>query len=260
MIFDPISIKALRNILSDSGAFKRLAEQFIDEAVSEMDALDDFRDYFAGSVKAITIVNSDAIDRVVKSPIECIFLRSLLLSFLKNDGLGLLLHPTFKDAASEVADFRSVLASFWEFKAWFKEHKPNEDVAIFLDGEMNCGKMDAEERNYYNDLLFKYYSVPLDRSYHMSLQPRFPNVIANGKVIRPDIYFWIPARPDINVVVECDGFAFHSDKETFTRDRQRDRALKAKGYDVFRFSGSEIFNDPVNSAHELATYLWERNR
>ncbi|WP_202618573.1 DUF559 domain-containing protein [Ensifer sp. LC54] len=225
-----------------------------------MDDFDGFREYFGGSMKALTVVNSDEIDLVAKSPIERIFLRSLLLAFLKNDGLGLLVHPTFNDAASEVADFRVTLERFREMKAWFKEHKPTNDIATFLDDEMGRGKMSAEERRYCDELIFKYYYVPLDGSYHMSLQPRFPNVVASGKTVRPDIYFWMPTRPDINVVVECDGFAFHSDKEAFTRDRQRDRALKARGYDVLRFSGSEIFNDPVNSAHELATYLWERAR
>jgi very-short-patch-repair endonuclease len=51
----------------------------------------------------------------------------------------------------------------------------------------------------------------------------------------------------------------HSDKDRFKADRQRDRALKALGYDVFRFSGSEIYADPINAPYELAPYLWQRS-
>jgi very-short-patch-repair endonuclease len=59
----------------------------------------------------------------------------------------------------------------------------------------------------------------------------------------------------VNIIVECDGFAYRSDKEQFKSDRQRDRALKALGFDVWRFAGSEIYNDPVNTAYEFAKYL-----
>jgi very-short-patch-repair endonuclease len=62
----------------------------------------------------------------------------------------------------------------------------------------------------------------------------------------------------VNIIVECDGFSYHSSKETFISDRQRDRALKALGFDVWRFSGSEIINDPVYTPYELAEYLWAR--
>ena len=66
------------------------------------------------------------------------------------------------------------------------------------------------------------------------------------------------SKPEVKVIVECDGFQYHSDKERFKTDRQRDRALKALGYDVWRFSGSEIYNDPINAPFELAKYLWDR--
>lgn len=256
-VVQPKIIKPLRDVLCDRIAFRQLADHFIATSIAGSNGSNGFREYFGGAMNTLTEANADEIDLVAKSPIEQIFLRSLLLAFLKNDGLGLLVHPTFKDTPTEVLDFRETLKRFRELKAWFEEHKPAGDIATFLNDEMKRGKMDAEERRYYTELIFKYYYIPLDGSYHMSLQPRFSGVIL-GKTIRPDIYLWIPSRPDINVVVECDGFAFHSDRAAFSRDRQRDRALKSHGYDVLRFSGSEIFNDPVNSAHELATYLWRR--
>jgi hypothetical protein len=130
----------------------------------------------------------------------------------------------------------------------------------FLNHVLKQRGISQEEHDHIiNYMIPRYYFFPMNTTYHMTLQPRFPDIKIDGKKIRPDIYFWIPSRPDINVIVECDGFHYHSDKVKFKADRQRDRALKALDYDVLRFSGSEIYADPVNTPYELATYLWRRS-
>lgn len=49
---------------------------------------------------------------------------------------------------------------------------------------------------------------------------------------------------ELQVVIECDGHDFHErTKEQAKRDRSRDRQLQVLGYKVFRFTGSEIWND-----------------
>lgn len=54
------------------------------------------------------------------------------------------------------------------------------------------------------------------------------------------------------LVVECDGHDFHErTKEQAARDRKRDRDLSLKGYDVFRFTGSELWRDPVKCAKDV---------
>lgn len=54
-----------------------------------------------------------------------------------------------------------------------------------------------------------------------------------------------PERKKVSLVVECDGHDFHErTKEQAKKDRSRDRALQAAGYQVFRFTGSELHNDP----------------
>jgi very-short-patch-repair endonuclease len=55
--------------------------------------------------------------------------------------------------------------------------------------------------------------------------------------------------------VECDGYEYHSSQERFTADRRRDRALKAAGYDVLRFSGQEIFHNPAETGIEFFHHL-----
>lgn len=57
------------------------------------------------------------------------------------------------------------------------------------------------------------------------------------------------------LVVECDGHDFHErTKEQAASDRSRDRALNALGYDVFRFTGSELWRDPWECAEQV--YEW----
>lgn len=59
-----------------------------------------------------------------------------------------------------------------------------------------------------------------------------------------------------SVVVECDGHDFHDrTKEQASRDRKRDRALQTLGFQVFRFTGSDIWKDPVACAIEVVDGL-----
>lgn len=47
----------------------------------------------------------------------------------------------------------------------------------------------------------------------------------------------------------------NADKEHFINDRRRDRALKFGGYDVLRFSGSEIYADAISASKEFHDHL-----
>jgi very-short-patch-repair endonuclease len=54
------------------------------------------------------------------------------------------------------------------------------------------------------------------------------------------------------LVVECDGHDFHErTKEQAAHDRSRDRDLVNAGYDVFRFTGSELWRDPFGCAEQV---------
>lgn len=58
------------------------------------------------------------------------------------------------------------------------------------------------------------------------------------------------------VVVECDGHDFHEKtKEQAQRDKKRDRYLAGYGYHVLRFTGSEIYRDPLECAGEVMRFL-----
>jgi very-short-patch-repair endonuclease len=60
-------------------------------------------------------------------------------------------------------------------------------------------------------------------------------------------------------VIECDGHEFHErTKEQAARDKQRDRFLQDRGHSVYRFTGSEIFADPMGCARQIAESLLSR--
>lgn len=58
------------------------------------------------------------------------------------------------------------------------------------------------------------------------------------------------------VIVECDGHDFHErTKEQARRDRSRDRGLQAAGWSVFRFTGAEIWEDPLKCARQVEQFV-----
>ena len=58
------------------------------------------------------------------------------------------------------------------------------------------------------------------------------------------------------LVIECDGHEFHQkNKEQVIKDNQREYDLKMAGYDVLRFSGSEIYNTPYGCAEKTLNYI-----
>jgi len=59
-----------------------------------------------------------------------------------------------------------------------------------------------------------------------------------------------------SVIVECDGHDFHErTKEQAARDRSRDRRASLSGATVLRFTGSEIWNDPLGCAEQVMRWF-----
>lgn len=58
------------------------------------------------------------------------------------------------------------------------------------------------------------------------------------------------------IAIECDGHDFHEKtKEQAARDKKRDRFFQSKGWVILRFTGSEIYNDPMKCAEEVSMCL-----
>lgn len=46
------------------------------------------------------------------------------------------------------------------------------------------------------------------------------------------------------IIIECDGHDFHEKtKEQAKHDKERDRYFTAEGYEIYHYTGSEIYND-----------------
>lgn len=63
-------------------------------------------------------------------------------------------------------------------------------------------------------------------------------------------------RPFKRLIVECDGHDFHErTKEQAARDRSRDRQAQYEGLPVFRFTGAELWDDPLGCADEVLAFM-----
>jgi very-short-patch-repair endonuclease len=57
--------------------------------------------------------------------------------------------------------------------------------------------------------------------------------------------------PEHRIVIEVDGRRFHSDADTFSRDRRRQNLLVVGGYVVLRFTWLDIVKSPRRVRHEI---------
>ena len=60
-------------------------------------------------------------------------------------------------------------------------------------------------------------------------------------------------------MVEVDGYAFHSTRRSFERDRRRDAELTSRGYRVIRLTWRQITAEPEVVIAQLAPSLLARS-
>lgn len=61
--------------------------------------------------------------------------------------------------------------------------------------------------------------------------------------------------PAGNLIIEADGYAYHSDREAFESDRARDNELQALGWRVLRFTWAQLRFAPQEVAAMIRTHL-----
>jgi len=67
-------------------------------------------------------------------------------------------------------------------------------------------------------------------------------------------------KKDFQLIIECDGYDFHQKtKKQVDYDNQREYDLKMEKYEILRFSGSKIYNEPIKCANEILNYIREKN-
>ena len=93
-----------------------------------------------------------------------------------------------------------------------------------------------------------------DGWYGVLNHPYATRIIPQFKIrdYRVDFAMFNRAEPSVKIAVECDGHDFHEKtKEQARRDKSRDRLIQSLGFKVLRFTGSEIYRDPVDCASEV---------
>lgn len=254
----------LRDILQDRDRFVELAEFFIRKAVEQEGEQHPDQGYLQNLEAGLKLLLSEATNivfSVCESPIEKVFVNSVCLGFIKADPLGLVITPPMQNAPQDMEDFRSYHGKFCEFTTWYRQRNGSlAGIEDYLDGEVAKGKMERDEHQCIGRHLVLYEYLHLFERLHLSLQPSFPDLAIDGKSLRPDMLIWVPGDNGVRIIVECDSFQHHGDKSAFIKDKKRDRLLKSHGYDVLRYSGSEIHKDPIGTGTDLFEFLQNQER
>lgn len=147
---------------------------------------------------------------------------SLALSRCESEIEKMLMVALF--SVARAAENTTFLLSEWDFRELEKSQ-----LGTFIEPQFKIDKYRADFRLIYVDHKPDWENK---REHNGQMIPGF-------KTVRSEI------------LIECDGHDFHErTKEQARRDRARDREFQRLGYKVFRFTGSEIFADPIRCANE----------
>lgn len=244
--------------------FFSLLQKFIDRSIQEMKTSEQgsqkgisYSLFYERIINKVAISNADIVFSHSQSPIEKIFLNSLILLFIKNGFPCLFFTPPLKNAELELKAYRDHYTQIENFISSYKEVTKDYELINFekrLKEKAANGEFTEEE---IDDILsYQYFGRIFERnSYRITPQAAFPYLKVAGKSIRVDMLIWVPGDESVKIVVECDGYQFHNTKEAFYNDRIRDRLLQQHGYRVIRYSGKEINQNPAEVSSNLFDLL-----
>lgn len=248
-------IERFRNDLLCKDETLFYAQVFIREKMMEIEVdCPDERDIYAQKAlnhyyNCILKRNIDCIFRCAESEIESIFLNCVNFTAFNIDPFSLVF------TTEEAEKFRKRDKQIVEIWNRFADGTGQKESSSFVKWVNQDPKAPKDDKNTITTHIMLYYDWDLINSFHLSPQTTFKEISINNSYIRVDLFIWIPSQPNFKLIVECDGFKYHSDKTSFTADRVRDRILHSKGFQVLRFSGTEIFNNPLEKSLELYDYL-----
>ncbi len=98
-------------------------------------------------------------------------------------------------------------------------------------------------------------SHPEETFLRLIREARLPTPLLNVRVHGFEVdFYW----PDQGVVVEIDGYRWHSTKSAFERDHRKDATLRAHGIDVNRFSADQLDDTPYAAVADVTRRLTQR--
>jgi hypothetical protein len=237
-------VKKIRKIFIDKELTKIFFQDLMDAISKKLDVDHCSRNkLFYKNRQKYTLETLDILFECCESPIEKIFLNTILIYFLYQSAY-FLYQPLFASSSSNTS-------------TTIKKIKSKYQESIFVCQEFDKEWDDNDPLKGVFEIMY-FQEARLDthryNNYHFIIQPQFPDLIIQNRSIRADLLIWKPSN-DFKLIVECDGYKYHSDEESFSRDRKRDRLFKLHGYEVFRFSGKEICNEPYKCSKDLFDYL-----
>jgi very-short-patch-repair endonuclease len=97
---------------------------------------------------------------------------------------------------------------------------------------------------------------PIEISFWEAASPRIPELQREVWIDRKyRVDFLVPSK---KIVIELYGYEHHKDKRKLTQDAQRERYLQMKGYQVLRFTGSEVYKDATQCVNEVLAIINSR--
>lgn len=249
--------KLLRDILIDEDLTRQMADSFINKNIEDLEARpEEDQDYVEFYKFVLNMQTEFGISYIVnncESPIEKIFISSFFMGFIKADPIGITFVPDNGDTLKMLTEFpeyiRALKNDFISFQD--KTGKGYKEYFEYLKKAVDDGEVDGIILYHF----FYYDTFDGENAIHLTLQPKFPNLNVKGKTIRTDMLLWKPNNESFKLIIECDGYEYHSDKKMFISDRIRDRILNNAGFQVRRYSGTEICEDPIRLSNELFEYI-----
>lgn len=147
------------------------------------------------------------------------------------------------------------------------ENKNINFQAYWCSNEQLFGMTPIEQVYYVAFLIYQYSEFEFPQKFKLSFFPSpQAEIKCKNKTYRTDFlfedflqfsgitYFYNP------VIVECDGFEYHSTKQQRNADTERENDLKMNGYKVIRFTGSQIYKDPYFCVMQTIKFIYDENK
>ncbi len=249
--------------LESKDKFIPILKKFIDQSLYDQtlagqnsDRLS-YTSFYSKLTSSLFLANAENVFRYCESPIERMMINSLLLLFLKNRIPTLFITEPFPDAEENIESIRDYYKSVDSYVLKYKEYTKDaklEKLEQYLREDTSV-KCFTEEEVY--DIL-RYLNFRKDfewAAYHITPQATIQSKQLGKKNIRVDFLVWVPNDPTVKIVIECDGYQYHGNKKSFVQDKIRNRELQLRGYQVVHYSGTEIFENPVEVSSNLFDIL-----
>ena len=237
-----------------------MIDDIVEKSIKTNNNLNNYKDKMVFVAKTFGKINLEHILKYAESPIEKLFLYSLLVSSLqvsfKYKNLSFLTNfePPVNDPLTYIKNKTEHYQELIEAYKIFHE-KTNGDYQDFEQAIINNNNLNEEQKKLVNIDVVIYLGFDFYHKIHIMPQPCFKDIDRKGKTIRADMLIWYPPKQNVKLIIECDGYEFHNAKDAFIKDRKRDRDFKINGIDVMRFSGTEIKNDYISISYEVIETL-----